>query len=198
MALISPMLMILFAGIIDFGRVYHEEIELSAAVAAAAQYALLNAASINSTSAASLAATLSGIVANANGAAWADATVTVNDGATKAVTGGSTTSSGTAANANSCWCPTGTAAARTGARRGTCGSSLRRRHVGRQVRHHQRHAAIFGDFHDLRLDEQHQSASKHDRAGAMKSPAGVAPLGLRRDRRATTAVEFAICGWRWC
>ena len=57
----------------------------STAVAAAAEYALLNVSSINSTSAASLAATLSGIVANSNGAAWAGATVTVNDGATSAV-----------------------------------------------------------------------------------------------------------------
>ena len=55
MALISPMLMILLAGIIDFGRAYQEEIELSSAVAAASQYALLNVANINSTSAASLA-----------------------------------------------------------------------------------------------------------------------------------------------
>jgi Flp pilus assembly protein TadG len=58
LALISPMLLILLAGIIDFGRVYREEIELSAAVAAAAQYALINTSSINSTSATSLAATL--------------------------------------------------------------------------------------------------------------------------------------------
>lgn len=107
LALISPLLMILFAGIIDFGRAYREEIELSSAVAAAAQYALLNVASINSAGAASLASVLSGIVANTNGAAWAGASITVNDGATNAITGGVTTTSGVAANANSCWCPTG-------------------------------------------------------------------------------------------
>jgi len=75
-ALIAPMLLTLFAGIIDFARVFDQEIALSSAVASAAQYALLNAASINSGSAASLAATLSGIVANSNGVAWAGATVT--------------------------------------------------------------------------------------------------------------------------
>jgi Flp pilus assembly protein TadG len=106
LALVAPMLLTLVAGIIDFARVYHDEIELSSAVAAAAQYALNNASSINSTSVTSLAATLSGIVANSNGSAWAGATVTVNDGATSAVTGGTTSSSGTPANANSCWCPT--------------------------------------------------------------------------------------------
>jgi Flp pilus assembly protein TadG len=122
LALISPLLMILLAGIVDFGRAYHEEIELSSSVAAASQYALLNVAKINSTGAAALAATLSGIVANANGAAWAGASVTVNDGATSAISGGSTSASGTAANANNCWCPTGVAAAWTWGSAVTCGS----------------------------------------------------------------------------
>jgi Flp pilus assembly protein TadG len=124
LALIAPMLLTLFAGIIDFARVFDQEIALSTAVASAAQYALLNVASINSTSAASLAATLSGIVANSNGAAWAGATVSVNDGATSTVASGSTTSSGTAANANSCWCPTGaSSAAWAFGTAATCGSA---------------------------------------------------------------------------
>ena len=123
MALISPVLMILLAGIIDFGRAYREEIALSSAVAAASQYALLNVASINSTNAAGLATTLSGIVANTNGAAWAGATVTVNGGATTAIAGGVPTASGTAANSDSCWCPTGTTAAWTWGSAATCGSA---------------------------------------------------------------------------
>jgi Flp pilus assembly protein TadG len=122
LALISPMLMILLAGIIDFGRAYQEEIELSAAVAAASQYALLNVANINSTNAASLAATLSGIVANTNGAAWAGSAVTVNDGSTNASAGGVTTTSGTAANADSCWCPTGVSASWNWGSAAACGS----------------------------------------------------------------------------
>jgi Flp pilus assembly protein TadG len=124
LALIAPMLLTLFAGIIDFARVFDQEIALSGVVASAAQYALLNVASINSSSAASLAATLSGIVANSNGAAWAGATVSVNDGATSTVASGSTTSSGTAANANSCWCPTGaSSAAWAFGTAATCGSA---------------------------------------------------------------------------
>jgi len=107
LALISPLLMVLFAGMIDFGRVYQQEIELSGAVASAAEYALVNVASVSSGNAATLAAAISGIVANSNGGAWADVTVTVNNGATSIVTGGVTTSSGTAANADLCWCPTG-------------------------------------------------------------------------------------------
>jgi Flp pilus assembly protein TadG len=123
LALLSPMLMILLAGIIDFSRVYFQEIQLSSAVAAAGQYALLNVASINSTGAASLAATLSGIVANSNGSAWAGATVTVNDGATSAITNGTTSPSGTAANANSCWCPTGSTTAAAWGTAAACGTS---------------------------------------------------------------------------
>jgi Flp pilus assembly protein TadG len=123
LALIAPMLLILLTGIFDFARLYHDEIELSGAVAAAAQYALINASSINSTGVTSLAATLSGIVANSNGSNWAGATVTANDGATSTVTGGTTTSSGTAANANSCWCPTGSPASLTWGTAATCGSA---------------------------------------------------------------------------
>jgi Flp pilus assembly protein TadG len=123
LALVAPMLLTLLAGIIDFARVYHDEIELSGAVAAAAQYALINASSINSTNVTSFAATLSGIVANSNGSAWAGATVTVNDGATSAVAAGTTTSSGTAANANSCWCPTGSPGSMSWGTAVTCGSS---------------------------------------------------------------------------
>ncbi|MGA3400716.1 MAG: TadE/TadG family type IV pilus assembly protein [Acetobacteraceae bacterium] len=123
LALVAPLMLILLAGIIDFARVYDEEIELSSGVAAAAEYALINAALINSSNATSLAAALSGIVANGNGAAWANATVTVNDGATSAITNGTTSSSGTAANANSCWCPTGSSAAWTWGTAATCGSA---------------------------------------------------------------------------
>ncbi len=109
LALIAPMLMLLFAGVIDFARAYQQELELSSAVASAAEYALLNVANINSANSASLAATLSGIVANSNGTAWAGATVTVNGGATSTVSSGATTPSGTAANASLYWCPTGSA-----------------------------------------------------------------------------------------
>lgn len=123
LALISPMMLILLAGIIDFGRVYREEIELSSAVAAAAQYALINASNVTSANAASLAATLSGIVANTSGAAWAGATVTVNAGPTNAITGGVPAASGTAANADSCWCPTGGSANWNWGTAVTCGSA---------------------------------------------------------------------------
>jgi Flp pilus assembly protein TadG len=128
LALVSPLLLVMFAGIVDFGRVYHDKIELSAAVAAASEYALINASSVNSTSAASLAATISGIVANINGSTngtgWAGATVTVNNGATSTVSNGTTTpSGGPAANADSCYCPAGSSPSWTWGSATTCGTS---------------------------------------------------------------------------
>ena len=124
LALIAPMMLTLLAGIIDFARAYDQEIELSSAVAAAGQYALINVANINSSGAAALASTLSGIVANSNGANWAGATVTVNNGATNTLSNGTPTASGTAANANSCYCPTGTSAGTWGfGAAATCGSA---------------------------------------------------------------------------
>jgi Flp pilus assembly protein TadG len=123
LALMSPLLLTLMAGIIDFARAYDQEIELSSAVAAASEYALINVSSINSSSAASLASTLSGIVANSNGTGWASASVTVNNGATNAVNNGTSSSSGTAANANSCWCPTGGSGTWTWGTAATCGNA---------------------------------------------------------------------------
>jgi Flp pilus assembly protein TadG len=123
LALIAPMLLILLAGIIDFGRVFHEEIELSSAVAAAAQYALINASSIESTDAASLAARLGSIVANSNGSAWAGAAVTVNNGATSAVANGTVTPGGSTGSANSCWCPGGSSNGWSWGTAAACGSA---------------------------------------------------------------------------
>ena len=121
LALIAPMLLLLLSSLIDFSRVYRQEIALSTAVSAAAQYALLNAASVNSTNAAALAATLGGIVTDSNGTSWASVAVTVNGGATRTVSSGGTVIGGTAANSDKCWCPAGSSAAWTWGTAATCG-----------------------------------------------------------------------------
>jgi Flp pilus assembly protein TadG len=160
LALIAPLLLTLLAGITDFARVYDQEIELSTAVASAAEYALINAANVNSTNATSLAGTLSGIVANSNGAAWAGATVTVNDGATSAVTNGATTASGTAANANSCWCPTGSSAAWGWGAAATCGSACAGGTLAGKfvtIAGTRAFTAIFGDYGLIGNTTLHQS-----------------------------------------
>ena len=123
MALISPLVLILLAGIIDFGRMLHDKLKLASVVASAGEYALLSAASINSGNGATLAATLGGIVANSNGAAWAGAAVTVNAGPSSVVANGATTPSGTAANADRCWCPTGNPGSWAWGAAATCGTA---------------------------------------------------------------------------
>jgi Flp pilus assembly protein TadG len=160
LALISPMLMILFAGIIDFGRVYHDEVELSSAVAGAAQYALNNAANINAASAASLAGTISGIVANSNGAGWAGASVTVNGGSSSVIASGTTTPGGTAANANNCWCPTAGASGWTWGSAATCGTACAGGTLAGKfvtIAGTRSFAAIFGDYGLISNTTLHQS-----------------------------------------
>ncbi len=105
MALISPMLLLLLTGLVDYSRVYREEMQLSATVSAAVQYTMINASQVNGTNGASLAASLTGIVANGTAVGWASASATVNGGPTSAANNSGTTAGGTAADANNCWCP---------------------------------------------------------------------------------------------
>jgi hypothetical protein len=161
LALISPLFMILLAGIVDFSRMYHDNIELAAAVAAAAQYSLVNAASINSSGAPGLAATLSLIVANSNGGAWAGAAVTVNAGPLSSVTGGSTTSGGTAANADSCWCPTGGSDAWSWGTAAVCGTTCAGGTIAGKfvtISGTRAFVAIFGSYGLIGNTTLHQSA----------------------------------------
>src|SRR5579862_2188146 len=104
-AFIVPIFLILFMGAVDLGQMLYAYYRLDQAVAAGAQYAILNASSVNSTSGASLASSIATVVENANGSAWANDTVVVNDGPSVTITNGTATSSGTASNADSCYCP---------------------------------------------------------------------------------------------
>lgn len=122
-AMYGMVFLMIFAGTVDLGLVLLVDYRMDGAVAAAAQYAAINTASVNSSSGANLASAISGIVANTNGAAWQDSTVVINNGPTVTVTGGSPTSSGTAANADSCYCPTGSPPNWSWGSSRTCGSS---------------------------------------------------------------------------
>lgn len=122
-AIYGTLFLMIFAGAVDLGLLLFTDFRMDSAVAAAAQYAEVNAASVNSTSGASLASAISGIVANTNGTAWQDSTVVVNNGPSVTVTGGSSASSGTASNADSCYCPTGSPPSWSWGTSKTCGSS---------------------------------------------------------------------------
>ena len=110
-ALLSPLFCVMLAGMVDVGGVLYTQFNLNAAVSAGANYALVNASSVNSSTGSSLANTIATVVMSSSAANWANSSVTINDGPTTAFTGAgsgsiSQTSSGSAANADSCYCPT--------------------------------------------------------------------------------------------
>jgi Flp pilus assembly protein TadG len=106
-AMLVPVYLLLLVGMVDMGGMLYSSYQLETAVAAGAEYAAVNSANANGANGASLANSIAGIVENANGSAWANDTVVVNNGPTVTVSGGSASSSGTATNANSCYCPAG-------------------------------------------------------------------------------------------
>lgn len=122
-ALIMPVFLILLVGAVDMGLMLFEDYKLDQAVAAGAEYAAVNPSNVNSTNGASLASSIATTVEDANGTAWANDVVVVNDGPTATVTNGSLTSSGTASNADSCYCPTGSPPNWTWGSAMSCGAS---------------------------------------------------------------------------
>lgn len=107
-AMVAPVFFILFTGMTDLGHGLYMRVRLEAAVAAATNYALVNANSVNSTSAGTtLATAIASLVTTSNGGTVPNATIVLNDGQTVQVSGGTQTVGGTAANADSCYCPTG-------------------------------------------------------------------------------------------
>ena len=106
-ALSSVVFLPLLGGTIDVSMLIYTHFRLDAAVAAGAQYAMNNAANVNSGSGVSLATSIAALVANMQGAGWANSTVVINNGPSAVVNNGSASSSGTASNADSYYCPTG-------------------------------------------------------------------------------------------
>lgn len=122
MALIAPVLLLILAGTVDLGGVIYTRFQLSSAVNAATNYAIVNVANVNSTGGPTLATNLATLVANVNGSAWANSAVTVNAGPTAANTSGTAGSGGTASAADSCYCPTGTTPSITWGTAKSCGT----------------------------------------------------------------------------
>jgi Flp pilus assembly protein TadG len=122
-AIVMPVFLFLFIGIVDLGMMLVEDYRLDQAVAAGSEYAAISASSVNSTSGAALASTIATTVENANGSAWANDTVVVNDGPSETITSGTATTGGTASNANNCYCPTGSPPNWTWGSAMTCGAS---------------------------------------------------------------------------
>ena len=117
-ALLAPVFIIVLAGTVDLGFAIYTWSRLQGALAAGANYALMNPSAVNHTSAATLAQNLSTLVANSNtntGNAPATVTVTVNNGPWNTATpvpsnpGYSLTyaTGGTATNADNYYCLSG-------------------------------------------------------------------------------------------
>lgn len=109
-AIIVPILMLLFVGITDLGGALLIRFRLDAAAASAANYAMVQAASVTSSSGGALAATIAALARSDAGVNATDVSVVVNNGPTATATGtGSvvvTNSSGTASQpADLCYCP---------------------------------------------------------------------------------------------
>jgi Flp pilus assembly protein TadG len=122
-AMMAPVLMILFIGIIDCAQAFLVEMKLASAVAAGAQYVVDNATSVSSANGAGLASSAAGIVGNINGNGWASGTVVINNGPTSTFSGGTASPSGTASNADSCYCLSGSPGSWAWGSAATCGSA---------------------------------------------------------------------------
>jgi Flp pilus assembly protein TadG len=106
-AFLVPIFLILLMGSIDVGQMLFAYYRLDQAVAAGTQYAVLNGANVTSLNGASVAQYVATAVEDANGTAWANDTVVVNNGPSMTVTNGVATSGGTASNADDYYCITG-------------------------------------------------------------------------------------------
>src|ERR1700733_13060086 len=88
-AFLMPVFLILFMGVVDLGTMLVEDYQLDQAVAAGAEYAAVNPGSVSSTGGATLASNIAAAVESANGNAWANDTVVVNNGPSVTVKNGS-------------------------------------------------------------------------------------------------------------
>jgi Flp pilus assembly protein TadG len=124
-ALISPVLILILAGLVDIGGSLKAKFDLSSAISAGSNYALLGADKVNSAGGSTLAGNILAVVANGLGSAGGSVQIVVNNGATinYSTSSGTATQSGTVANADLCYCPTGSAASVTWGSAVTCGST---------------------------------------------------------------------------
>lgn len=123
-SLILPVFCLLMVGTIDVGGVLYSKFRLDSAVSAGANYALVNAAHVGSTSGSALASSIASVLNSTTSAgATTSGSVLVNNGPRATLTGGVITTSGTASNADSCYCPTGSVANLVWGSSQTCGSS---------------------------------------------------------------------------
>lgn len=109
-AIVVPIFILLFVGIIDLGGALMTRFRLDAAAASAANYAMVEASSVTSAAGGSLAGSIAALARDDAGTNAASVIVVVNNGPTATVTGTGpvvlTNTSGSAAQpADLCYCP---------------------------------------------------------------------------------------------
>lgn len=107
--LVTPVLMVMFVGVVDIGNVLVTQFRLSAAVASGVNYSIVRSDDVGTGSATALASTMAKLVASSSQTDTVTATVRVNNGPTATVIGsGNPSVSGTASDDTNgkCYCPT--------------------------------------------------------------------------------------------
>jgi Flp pilus assembly protein TadG len=99
-ALLVPIMLLILGVMLDFGFNLVMRFNVTQAVSASSNYAVVNGTSVSSSGGATLAQNLVTLVP-----ATIDAVVTINDGPTVTRTSGASSVSGTAAHADRCYCP---------------------------------------------------------------------------------------------
>lgn len=123
-ALVTPIFLLILAGTVDIGGSLKAKFELSSAVAAGSNYALLNGSSVSSSGGASLARNITAVAASGFTSANGTIQVVINNGTSIAYDASTSAAaqSGTASNADLCYCPTANAGSLTWGSSATCGS----------------------------------------------------------------------------
>ena len=121
-ALVLPVLALILVGVLELGTILYQRFEIDGAMAAGANYALVNASDVSAENGASLANRIAAVINAGAGAMWADSEVNVNNGVRLLVESGTPAQSGTPANADACYCPTGTARNLTWGAAQACGN----------------------------------------------------------------------------
>jgi Flp pilus assembly protein TadG len=123
-ALVTPILLLILAGTVDIGGSLKAKFELSTAVSAGSNYALLNGANVSSAGGGALANNIVAVTASGFSGDGGTVQVVINNGASVALNASTATmtQAGTAANADKCYCPTSSGSTLTWGSSVTCGS----------------------------------------------------------------------------
>lgn len=122
-AMMLPLFCIVLVGTIDLGGILFKKFRLNSAVSAGAGYVIVNADTVTSTGASTLATRIANVLVSSNTTTSTTGTVVVNNGATATVANSAVSVSGTAANADSCYCPTLSGTTLTWGTAQACGST---------------------------------------------------------------------------